>query len=116
MLVPKEMKVEHSGGVKDLTDEQLEAMIEHLKSSLEAQAPSAKVIEQGPRVVAIVGQPEPAGMAQHVGVDGEWHLGDLAEALDKPMETDGWLARVLARKRSDSGLQVRNQVNRGQGH
>ena len=37
LLVPKEMKVEHSGGVKDLTDEQLEAMIEHLKSSLEAR-------------------------------------------------------------------------------
>jgi hypothetical protein len=45
MLVPKEMKVEHSSGVKDLTDEQLDAMIEYLKASLEAQAQSAKVIE-----------------------------------------------------------------------
>src|SRR5262249_48737933 len=45
MLVPKEMKVEHSSGVKDLTGEQLDAMIEYLKVSLEAQAQSAKVIE-----------------------------------------------------------------------
>jgi hypothetical protein len=45
LLVPREMKVEHSGGVKDLTDEQLEAMIEYLEASLEAQAQSAKVIE-----------------------------------------------------------------------
>jgi len=43
MLVPKEMKVEHSRGVKDLTDEELDAMIEYLKASLEAQAQSAKV-------------------------------------------------------------------------
>jgi hypothetical protein len=45
LLVPREMKVEHSNALKDLTDEQLEAMIEHLKASLEAQAQSAKVIE-----------------------------------------------------------------------
>jgi hypothetical protein len=32
------MKVEHSNAVKNLTDEQLEAMIEHLKISIEAQA------------------------------------------------------------------------------
>ena len=44
MLVPKDMKVEHSSGLKDLTDEQLDAMIEYLKA-LEAQAQSAKVIE-----------------------------------------------------------------------
>jgi 2-oxoglutarate dehydrogenase complex dehydrogenase (E1) component-like enzyme len=45
LLVPREMKVEHSNAIKDLTDEQLDAMIEHLKASLEAQAQSAKVIE-----------------------------------------------------------------------
>ena len=44
---------------------------------------------QGPRVVAIVGELEPAGMAKHVRVDGEWHLGGLAEALNEPVETDG---------------------------
>src|SRR5262245_11631146 len=28
-------------------------------------------------------------MAQHVWVDREWHLGSLADALDKTVETDG---------------------------
>src|SRR6516165_6865982 len=28
-------------------------------------------------------------MAKHVRVDGEWHLGGLAETLDEPVETDG---------------------------
>jgi hypothetical protein len=45
LLVPREHKVEHSNALKDLTDEQLEAMIEHLKASLEAQAQSAKLID-----------------------------------------------------------------------
>ena len=48
-----------------------------------------EVVLQGPRVVAIVGELEPAGMAKHVRVDREWHLGGLPEALDEPMETDG---------------------------
>src|SRR5262249_61799157 len=48
----------------------------------------SEVVLQGPRVVAIVGELEPAGMAKHVRVDREWHLGSLTEALDKPVETD----------------------------
>ena len=51
LLVPREMKVEHSNAIKHLTDEQLEAMIEHLKASLEAEAQSAKVIEGQAEVV-----------------------------------------------------------------
>jgi len=44
--VPREHKVEHSNPIKDLTDEQLEAMIEYIKTSLEAQAGGpVKVIE-----------------------------------------------------------------------
>ena len=40
------MKVEHSNAIKDLTDEQLEDMIEYIKTSLEAQAGGpVKVIE-----------------------------------------------------------------------
>ena len=58
-----------------------------------------KVVLQGPRVVAIIGQLEPAGMAQHVGVDREWHLRGFPEALDKPVETDGTGYR-RARKRT----------------
>ena len=38
LLCPREDKVEHSNPIKDLTDEQLEAMIEYIKTSLEAQA------------------------------------------------------------------------------
>jgi hypothetical protein len=38
LLVPREHKVQHSNPIKDLTDEQLEAMIERLKISIEAQA------------------------------------------------------------------------------
>ena len=48
-----------------------------------------EVVLQGPRVVAIVSQLEPTGMAKHVRVDREWHLGGFPEALDKPVETDG---------------------------
>ena len=47
-----------------------------------------KVVLQGPRVVAIVGQLEPAGVAKHVRVDRKWHLGGFPEALDKPVEAD----------------------------
>ena len=41
------------------------------------------------RVVAIVGELKTAGMAQHVWVDREWHVGSLADALDEPVETYG---------------------------
>ena len=46
LLVPREHKVEHRNLIKDLTDEELEAMIEYIKTSLEAQAGGpVKVIE-----------------------------------------------------------------------
>ena len=46
LLVPREMKVERSGGVKAMSDEQLEAAIELIQSMLEARAgDDAKVIE-----------------------------------------------------------------------
>jgi hypothetical protein len=48
-----------------------------------------EVVLQGPSVVTIIGQLEPAGMAKHVRVDREWHLGGLAEALNEPVETNG---------------------------
>ncbi len=37
MLVPKEMKVEYSDGVKALTDEQLDAAIAAIQAQLEAR-------------------------------------------------------------------------------
>jgi hypothetical protein len=46
LLVPREMKVEHSGGVKAMTDQQLEEGIEAIRAMLAARAgESAKVIE-----------------------------------------------------------------------
>jgi len=46
LLVPREHKVEHRNLIKELSDEQLETMIEYIKTSLEAQAGGpVKVIE-----------------------------------------------------------------------
>jgi hypothetical protein len=51
----------------------------------------SEVMLQSPRVVAVVRELKTTGMAKHVRVDREWHLGSLADALD---EAD--LFRVLA--------------------
>jgi len=54
MLVPREMKLEHSGGVKAMTDEQIEQAIEAIQTMLAAGAgEAAKVIE---------GKAEPAAL------------------------------------------------------
>jgi hypothetical protein len=47
LLVPREMKIEHTGGVKAMTDEQLEAGIEAITAMLAARdaGSQAKVIE-----------------------------------------------------------------------
>jgi hypothetical protein len=53
MLVPRDMKVEHSGGVKAMTDEQIERSIELIKEMLAQREPgaNAKVIEGEAEVV-----------------------------------------------------------------
>jgi hypothetical protein len=51
LLVPREMKVEHSNAIKAMSDEQIEAAIEYIEAALEAQAQSAKVIEGEAEVV-----------------------------------------------------------------
>jgi hypothetical protein len=54
LLVPREMKVEHTGGVKAMTDEQLEAGIEAITAMLEARAgDQAKVIGALPEPAAL---------------------------------------------------------------
>ena len=55
LLVPREMKVEHSGGVKAMTDEQIEAAIEAIQAMLAARDPggNAKVIDAVPEPVAL---------------------------------------------------------------
>jgi hypothetical protein len=58
LLMPREQKVEHRNLVKDLTDEELDAAIEHLRAMLAAQAgEGAKVIEGAAETVAL---PAPA--------------------------------------------------------
>jgi hypothetical protein len=54
LLVPREMKVEHSGGVKAMSDEQLEAGIEAIQTMLAARAGgTAKVIEGTAELAAL---------------------------------------------------------------
>ena len=53
LLVPREMKLEHSGGVKAMTDEQIEDAIAAIKAWMAAQkaGEAAKVIEGEAEVV-----------------------------------------------------------------
>jgi Family of unknown function (DUF5681) len=60
LLVPREHKVQHSNPLKDLTDEQLESMIEFIETSIAAQAGGpVKVIEgtTGPMAVEATAPP-----------------------------------------------------------
>jgi hypothetical protein len=61
-----------------------------------------EVVLQGPCVVAIVRELEPTGMAKHVWVDREWHLGGLAEALDEPVVRPYLRAQSIRRSTSRS--------------
>jgi len=52
MLVPREMKVEHSGGVKAMSDEEIEQTIAAIRAMLDVRADdAAKVIEGEAEVV-----------------------------------------------------------------
>jgi hypothetical protein len=55
LLVPREMRVEHTDGVKAMTDEQLEQGIEAIKAMLAARdaGSQAKVIDAVPEPVAL---------------------------------------------------------------
>ena len=59
LLVPREMEVSHKGGVKSMTDEELERGIEVIQSMLAARdaRANAKVIEASPEIPAL---PAPA--------------------------------------------------------
>src|SRR6516165_4236820 len=41
-----------------------------------------EVVLEGARVVAVIRELEPTGVAKHVRVDRKWHLGGLAETLE----------------------------------
>jgi hypothetical protein len=63
MLVPREMKLEHSGGVKAMTDEELEQSIEILKALIAERdaGVNAKVIEGDAEVVPSLPAPGSGG-------------------------------------------------------
>jgi hypothetical protein len=62
LLVPRELQVEHSGGVKAMTDEQLERSLELLKAMIaERDAANAKVIEGEAEVVPSLPAPGSGG-------------------------------------------------------
>ena len=58
LLVPREMKVEHSGGVKAMTDEQLEAGIEAIQAMLEQRAVESATLIEGIEEPAALLAPE----------------------------------------------------------
>jgi hypothetical protein len=59
LMVPRELKLEHSGGVKAMTDEQIEQAIEAIQNMLAARAgEAAKVIEGTAELAAL---PAPNG-------------------------------------------------------
>ena len=63
LLVPREMQIEHSGGIKAMTDEQIERSIEIIKEILAQReaAANAKVIEGEAEVVPSLPAPGSGG-------------------------------------------------------
>ena len=63
LLVPREMKMEHSGGVKAMTDEQIERSIELIKEMIAQREAGemAKVIEAEAEVVPSLPAPASGG-------------------------------------------------------
>jgi hypothetical protein len=67
LLVPREVKDEHSGCVKAMTDEQLEQAIEAIQGMLEARAAtSAKVVEAVPEPAALPAYRKPRRKAKRI--------------------------------------------------
>jgi hypothetical protein len=79
LLVPRELKVEHTGGVKAMSDEQLEAGIEAIQAMLAARdaGANAKVIEaveESPSPGELEG-PKPRRTRRKTGRDGGSDVG-----------------------------------------
>src|SRR6516164_2695132 len=67
LLVPKEMKLEHSGGVKAMSDEEIEQAIELIQTMLAARAgEAAKVIEGTAEPAAL---PAPNGQSSEAALE-----------------------------------------------
>jgi hypothetical protein len=59
MLVPKEMKVEHTNPLSRLTDEQLDQAIEAIEAMLARQAVESAQVIEGEAEVVVPGLPAP---------------------------------------------------------
>jgi hypothetical protein len=67
LLVPRELKLEHSGGVKAMSDEEIEQAIEAIQTMLAARAgEAAKVIEGTPEPAAL---PAPNGPSPEAALE-----------------------------------------------
>ena len=67
LLVPRDMKVEHSGGVKTMSDEEIEQAIEAIQTMLAARAgEAAKVIEGSVEPAAL---PAPEAQSLEVALE-----------------------------------------------
>jgi hypothetical protein len=79
LLVPREMKVEHSNAIKAMTDEQIEAAIEAIQAMLEQRAgEGTKVIEGTAETIALP--------APNVVPDGPNKVMDAADTAVWPRE------------------------------
>ena len=58
LLVPREMKLEHTNAIKDLTDEELDAAIAAVREMLDQRAAGGVVIEGTAEPVAMLAQAE----------------------------------------------------------
>ena len=57
LLVPREHKIEYNNPIKNLSDEQLEAMIEYIETSLAAQAGGPVKVIEGAKAVEATAPP-----------------------------------------------------------
>ena len=74
LLVPREMQVEHSGGVKSMMDEQIERSIELIKEMLAQRdaAANAKVIQGEAEVVPSLPVPGSGSAQRAAGCENGW--------------------------------------------
>ena len=84
LLVPREMKVEHSGGVKAMSDEQLEQAIEALEGFLAKRkaGANAKVVEGVAEPIAALPAPSRKARSKARRTEGE-----MRADMGKPDET-----------------------------
>ena len=89
LLVPRELQVEHSGGIKAMSDEQIERSIEFIKEQLAKRdaAANAKVIDGVPEPVPAL--PPPSRKARRKVRRSDRAENGLAARLVQTDSTDG---------------------------